>query len=273
MGRINTLMDTPSAISDAAETMDTPIRGRIEFRDVWFRYPETERWVLEGLNFTIEPGMTVAFVGATASGKSTVAGLIGRLYDVTRGAVLIDGVDVRERKLASLRDSIATVPQDTFLFSDTLRNNLVLDDASGDGRLDRAVDVAQLRSTLEEIPDGIDTMLGERGLNLSGGQKQRATLARALYRDTPVLILDDSLSAVDTVTEAAILQGLHEFMSDRTSIIVSHRVSAVAGADRIFVFEDGLLAETGTHPELVAAGGVYARLLERQLLSEQLQAG
>jgi ATP-binding cassette subfamily B protein len=284
MARINKLMDTPPAIDDAAETVDTPIRGRIEFRNVWFRYPETERWVLEDVSFVIEAGQTAAFVGATASGKSTVARLIGRLYDVTKGAVLIDGVDVRERKLSQLRASIATVPQEPFLFSDTLLNNLVLqgdEDASSadegghgdDDQLEHAIDVAQLRTTLEEIPDGLDTLLGERGINLSGGQKQRATIARALYRDAPLLILDDALSAVDTVTEEAILEGLRDYMGDRTSIIVSHRVSAVAGADVIFVFEDGRLAEQGTHSQLLATGGVYARLLERQLLTEELQAG
>lgn len=294
MGRINKLMDTPPAIDDAAETVDTPILGRIEFRNVWFRYPETERWVLEDVSFTIEAGRTAALVGATASGKSTVARLIGRLYDVTEGAVLIDGVDVRRRKLSQLRASIATVPQEPFLFSDTLRNNLVLQDAAegngaaasaaaaeaartaptaSDEPLEHALDVAQMRQTLEEVPDGLDTLLGERGINLSGGQKQRATIARALYRDAPLLILDDALSAVDTVTEEAILGGLRGYMGERTSIIVSHRVSAVAGADVIFVLEDGQVAEQGTHSQLLARGGVYARLLERQLLSEELQAG
>ena len=279
MARIDKLMDTEPAIDDAEETVESPVRGAIEFRDVWFRYPETERWVLEDVSFEIEAGQTVALVGATASGKSTVARLIGRLYDATRGTVLIDGVDVRKRKLAQLREAIAVVPQEPFLFSDTLRSNLVLD-GGGDagtgatnGRLEHAVDVAQLRMTLEEIPDGLDTLLGERGINLSGGQKQRATIVRALYRDAPILILDDALSAVDTVTEEAILRGLREYMGGRTSIIVSHRVSAVAGADLILVFADGRLAESGTHPELLAREGVYARLLERQLLSEELQAG
>jgi ATP-binding cassette subfamily B protein len=138
-------------------------------------------------------------------------------------------------------------------------------------RLDRAIDIAQLRATLDVLPDGIDTRLGERGINLSGGQKQRATIARALYRETPILILDDALSAVDTVTEEAILNGLKEFMADRTSIVVSHRVTAVAGADLILVLEDGRLAETGTHADLIARRGVYARLLERQLLEEEIE--
>jgi ATP-binding cassette subfamily B protein len=273
MGRINALLATEPAIDDADESVEGPVAGRIEFRNVWFRYPETERWVLEDVSFSIEPGSTVAIVGATASGKSTIVRLIGRLYDVTQGTVLIDGVDVRQRSLSSVRSAIAMVPQEPFLFSDSLQSNLVLGADESSYRLERAIEVAQLGPTLEEIPDGIDTMLGERGINLSGGQKQRATIARALNRDSPVLILDDSLSAVDTVTEEAILEGLSEFMVDRTSIVVSHRVSAVAGADNILVIEDGQIVETGTHAELLAHGGVYARLLERQLLVEELQAG
>lgn len=273
MGRINALLATEPAIDDAAETIDSPITGAIEFRNVWFRYPETERWVLEDVSFMIEPGETVAIVGATASGKSTIVRLMARLYDVTRGEILIDGIDVRNRRLESLRSAIATVPQEPFLFSDTLRENLILDETESDDRLARVIDVAQLRTTLDEIPDGLDTLLGERGINLSGGQKQRATIARALHRDSPILILDDSLSAVDTVTEEAILEGLREFMEGRTSIIVSHRVSAVAGADKILVLDEGHIVETGKHAELLAAGGVYARLLERQLLTEELQAG
>ena len=273
MGRINALLATEPAIDDAAETIDSPITGAIEFRNVWFRYPETERWVLEDVSFMIEPGETVAIVGATAGGKSTIVRLMARLYDVTRGEILIDGIDVRNRRLESLRSAIATVPQEPFLFSDTLRENLILDNTESDDRLARAIDVAQLRTTLDEIPSGLDTLLGERGINLSGGQKQRATIARALHRDSPILILDDSLSAVDTVTEEAILEGLREFMEGRTSIIVSHRVSAVAGADKILVLDEGHIVETGKHAELLAAGGVYARLLERQLLTEELQAG
>ncbi len=273
MGRINTLLATEPTIDDAAETIDSPVTGSIEFRNVWFRYSETERWVLEDVSFTIKPGETVAIVGATASGKSTIVRLMGRLYDVTRGEILVDGVDVRKRHLESLRSAIATVPQEPFLFSDTLRENLILDETGSTERLERAIDVAQLRSTLDEIPDGLDTLLGERGINLSGGQKQRATMARALHRDSPILILDDSLSAVDTVTEEAILKGLREFMLGRTSIIVSHRVSAVAGADKILVLDEGRIVEMGTHADLLAAGGVYGRLLERQLLTEELQAG
>jgi ABC-type multidrug transport system fused ATPase/permease subunit len=165
------------------------------------------------------------------------------------------------------------VPQEPFLFSMSLRRNLTMGDpeVSESDQLERALDIAQLRSTLGVLPDGLDTSLGERGINLSGGQKQRATIARALYRETPILVLDDSLSAVDTVTEEAILAGLKEFMADRTAIVVSHRVTAVAGADVILVLEDGELVETGTHGELLARRGVYTRLLERQLLEEELE--
>ncbi|MBT8461944.1 MAG: ATP-binding cassette domain-containing protein, partial [Gemmatimonadetes bacterium] len=225
------------------------------------------------VSFRIEPGQTVAVVGGTASGKSTLVGLIPRLYDVSAGGVEVDGVDVRQMRLEDLRNSVGMVPQEPFLFSMTLRRNLTMEGPEDTEalQLERALDVAQLHSTLGVLPDGLDTPLGERGINLSGGQKQRATIARALYRETPILILDDSLAAVDTVTEGAILSGLREFMADRTAIVVSHRVTAVAGADVILVLEGGELVETGTHTELVARGGVYTRLLERQLLEEELE--
>lgn len=274
MGRINSLLAEPHVIEDPEEPVSpAAIRGGIEFRDVSFRYPGTERWVLKNVSFRIEAGQTVAVVGGTASGKSTLVRLIPRLYDVGAGSVEVDGVDVRQWNLPELRSSVGMVPQEPFLFSMPLRRNLTMSDA-GDievQRLDRALDIAQLRETLGVLPDGLDTALGERGINLSGGQKQRATIARALYRETPILILDDSLSAVDTVTEEAILGGLRDFMADRTSIVVSHRVTAVAGADLILVLEDGELVETGTHVELLRRGGVYARLLERQLLEEEIE--
>jgi ATP-binding cassette subfamily B protein len=218
----------------------------------------------------------VAVVGATASGKSTLARLIPRLYDATSGTVRIDGVDVREIELARLRDAIAFVPQEPFLFSMPLRRNIELRGgavATGEPLgepLEHALEVAQLRKTLSVLPDGIDTRLGERGINLSGGQKQRATLARAVYRDAPILVLDDALSAVDSETETAILEGLRSYMAGRTSIIISHRVSAVRGADLILVLDEGRLVEQGTHDELIVAGGTYARLLERQLVAEEL---
>ncbi|MCL7957230.1 MAG: ABC transporter ATP-binding protein/permease [marine benthic group bacterium] len=271
MARIDALFAEPIAIEDPVSPIVlTDVRGDVEFDDVWFRYPGTERWVLEGISFRIPAGQTVAIVGATASGKSTLVRLIPRLYDATRGTVRLDGVDVRSLALDQLRRSVAMVPQEPFLFSESLRRNLEL---AGGTEVDEAVEIAALTETLEDLPDGLETLLGERGVNLSGGQKQRATIARALVRDAPVLILDDSLSAVDTVTEERILHGLRRYMRGRTSIVVAHRVSAVAEADLILVLEDGRLVETGTHLELLSRGGTYARLLERQLLAEQIEAG
>jgi ATP-binding cassette subfamily B protein len=274
MRRINELMSVvPSIAEDPSPLPIGSVRGRVELRDVSFRYPDTERWVLKDISLVIEPGQTAAIVGQTGSGKSTLVRLLPRLYDATEGTVLFDGVDVRRLPLAAVRDAVSVVPQETFLFGMRLKRNIALHDAEKADieRLMEAVDIAHLTEALAVLPEGIDTHLGERGINLSGGQKQRAALARALYRDTPVLILDDALSAVDSVTETAILRELKLYMRGRSSILVSHRVSAVRDADVIFVLEEGRLVEQGRHRELVELDGVYKRLLERQLLSEEIE--
>jgi ATP-binding cassette subfamily B protein len=274
MRRINELMSVvPSIAEDPSPLPIGSVRGRVELRDVSFRYPDTERWVLKDISLVIEPGQTAAIVGQTASGKSTIVRLLSRLYDATEGAVLFDGADVRRLPLAAVRDAVSVVPQESFLFSMALKRNIALHGAEEADieRLMEAVDIAHLTEALAVLPEGIDTHLGERGINLSGGQKQRATLARALYRDTPVLILDDALSAVDAVTETAILHELRQYMRGRTSILISHRVSAVRDADVIFVLEEGQLVEQGRHRELLELNGVYKRLLERQLLSEEIE--
>jgi ATP-binding cassette subfamily B protein len=276
MGRINRIMITVPAVADPAEPHEmTAIRGDIEFRDVSFRYPGTERWVLRDVSFRIPAGETVALVGSTGSGKSTIIALLTRRYDATRGRVLIDGVPIDRIALDRLRAAIGVVPQDAFVFSDTIENNIALSLPDGAGRAERvrwASDVAQLTDTIADFPRGFETRLGERGVNLSGGQRQRATLARALARDPAILVLDDALSAVDTHTEKRILAGLRDVMQERTSVVVSHRVSAVMNADQILVVDGGVIAERGTHSELLARDGAYARLLERQLLEEGLES-
>ncbi|MCK5412308.1 MAG: ABC transporter ATP-binding protein, partial [Gemmatimonadetes bacterium] len=274
MRRINELMSVVPAIAEDPSPLPIgSVRGRVELRDVSFRYPDTERWVLRNISLVIEPGQTAAIVGQTGSGKSTLVRLLPRLYDATEGTVLFDGVDVRRLPLAAVRDAVSVVPQESFLFSMRLKRNIALHDAEEADieRLMEAVDIAHLTEALAVLPEGIDTHLGERGINLSGGQKQRAALARALYRDTPVLILDDALSAVDSVTETAILHELRLYMRGRSSILISHRVSAVRDADVIFVLEEGRLVEQGRHQELLELDGVYKRLLERQLLSEEIE--
>jgi len=279
MGRLNELFQLEPTISDPSSPVPLGhVRGQIEFDEVTFRYPGTRTPVLEDVSFRIEPGQTVAIVGATASGKSTLARLIPRLYDPSAGVVRIDGIDVRTLRLEALRGSIAFVPQEPFLFSMRLRRNIELrydrDEEAGEisEGLGRAIDIARLRQTLGVLPQGLDTRLGERGINLSGGQKQRATLARAVYRDAPILILDDALSAVDAETETEILARLRAYLEGRTSIIISHRVSAVRDADLILVLDGGRVVERGVHDDLIRAGGRYAGLLERQLLAEELAA-
>ncbi len=317
MGRLNRIFETEPAVAvPAAPRSLDEAEGTIEFRDVSFRYPGTERLVLEHVSFTARAGETVAIVGPTGSGKTTLVALLTRLYDPTEGEILLDGIPLTDLDPGALRARIGMVPQDAFLFSDTIAGNIGLgldgpggagpggngaetvasdEDASGshedavesggryraddDGEYDtvedavrRAAEVAQLHEQIVDFPKSYETMLGERGINLSGGQKQRATLARALARDPMILVLDDALSAVDTHTEAAILEDLRRVTHTRTSFIISHRVSAVMDADHVVVLDGGRVVQEGTHAALIAAEGTYARLLHRQLLEQDLEA-
>jgi ATP-binding cassette subfamily B protein len=257
------------------------IRGAIEFRHLTFRYRDVD--VLHDVSLTIPAGSTTAIVGATGSGKSTLLSLLPRLHDAPPGTVFIDGADVREIPLATLRGAIGFVAQEPFLFSASVADNIAfgLPQAESSGLADRAqvqaviedaAATARLDKDVETFPNGYDTLVGERGITLSGGQKQRTAIARALVTSPAILILDDALSAVDTHTEEEILQRLSRVMRQRTSIIVSHRVSTVRGADQIVVLEQGRVAESGTHEALVRRGGLYAELYRKQLLEDELAA-
>jgi ATP-binding cassette, subfamily B, multidrug efflux pump len=277
MGRINQLFREQPAITEpSAPAVLPPLASQggrtVEFRGVTFAYPGArERGsVLEGISFRIAAGRSLAIVGATGSGKSTLVDLLVRTCDPDEGVILLDGVDIRRLPLAELRRAVGFVPQETFLFSETLRDNVLLG-APDDGRLERVSEVAQLTEALPALPQGYDTMLGERGINLSGGQKQRSAIARALAQDPPVFVLDDALSAVDAQTEAKILRALRSTLVGRTSLIVSHRLAAVRDADWILVLDGGRIVEQGSHVELIAAGGRYWELLRRQQLEEELE--
>ena len=268
--RINEFLKSETSITDPAPEDTHAIRGEITFEHVAFTYPDTGIEALKDLDFHLKAGEKLAIIGRTGSGKTTIADLLVRMYDVTGGRILVDGKDIREIGLANLRRRVGVVPQDVFLFSDTIHNNIAFgaDHDPSREEVERYAEYAAVKEDIEGITLGFDAMVGERGVTLSGGQKQRVSIARALIKHPDIIILDDSLSAVDTNTEQKILGYFNESLADKTSIIITHRIYGHLKFDKIIVLEDGGIAEMGTHEELIGNGGYYAEIVERQMAEE-----
>jgi ATP-binding cassette subfamily B protein len=271
MARIMEVMDRQPEIRDTGRTLPiSTINGDIEFRNVGVRHGDT--WVFRNISFRVPRGSTTAIVGMTGVGKSTLMSLVPRVLEADEGEVLIDGVDVRRIPLHTLRRAVGHVPQDTFLFSATLRENTAFGvEEPDEEQLERALTVSQLGKDLEQLRDGLQTVVGERGVSLSGGQKQRTALSRAIMRDPTILILDDAMSSVDTQTQAQILAGLRGVMENRTTLITAMRISTIKDADQIVVLNDGTVTEIGSHAQLLTQDGLYARMYRRELLRQELE--
>lgn len=274
MDRLNLILDEKSEILELNDAIDlNEIHGEIQFRNVSFKYPNSNYNALTDINFTVEKGKTLAIVGKTGSGKTTIVNLLLRLYDISQGEILIDDMDVKNLSLKTLRENIGYVPQDNFLFSQSLKDNIAFafDEKVPDKKIYSAAKIAEVYDNIMKFPKKFDTILGERGVTLSGGQKQRTSIARAIIKEPPILILDDSLSAVDTETEEKILNNLKDSTKDITTIIISHRISTIQSAHKILFLDNGQIKERGTHEELLALDGLYRDLYEKQLLEEKIK--
>jgi len=267
--RINEFLYTENDITSKSN-LKRDIKGEIEFDDVTFIYPDSGIQALTNVSFHVQPGESLAIIGTTGSGKSTIANLISRMYDVTDGEIRIDGEDIRSYEVIGLRSQIGYVPQDVFLFSDTIFNNIAFGtEVSGEDVVHQAAREADVYDNIIEFPNGFATRVGERGITLSGGQKQRVSIARALVRNPKILVLDDALSAVDTKTENMILNSMKRIMKDRTSVIISHRVSSAKLADKIIVLHEGKIVEKGSNESLLASDGIYKELYDKQMSAEE----
>ena len=275
MKRLCEVLDSKPSIKDGKSEIDVrsiPLRGEIEFKNVNFRYSKDLPYVLKNINLKISSGETLGVIGHTGSGKTTLVNLILRLFEIKEGELFIDGKDIKTFLFKSLRTSIGYVPQETFLFSETIENNIAYSEQSFEkDKVILASKISQIYKDVDNFPKRFETMLGERGINLSGGQKQRTSIARAILADPKILILDDAFSAVDTYTEEEILNGLKDVMEVRTTILISHRVSTLKNSDRIIVLKEGMIAEAGTHESLIQQEGIYADIYFKQLLEEELK--
>ena len=270
LNRLGELLDAPVNVKDAESVKELEnVRGDIEFKNLTFRYPDGEYNALEDISFTIRAGENVGLVGKTGSGKTTLVDLILRTYNVPDGTVFVDGYDVNTLSIRSVRDACAYVPQDNFLFSDTIENNIAFGVKGSLDAVQKAARLADVHSNISEFQQGYGTVLGERGVTVSGGQKQRISIARALMKDAPILILDDSVSAVDTRTERTILQNLHETRAGKTTILIAHRISTIEKMDKILFIEDGRLSAVGTHSELYQTNEEYRKMVDLQKLEEE----